>query len=758
MFVVPSDHDMVRRAHAIVIASALTSYTQLNDDGGIETVTPMSVEEVIKGSRLGSTLTVAEPGGEYDGRATVIPGVPRFEPGRRMLLFLSYIGQDRWAVTELVLGKFTFESDSVGQRLLVRDEDEIVGWDPDLRIHREPHRRADRFLRFVRSEAGGGTGVGDYFTGSNPLRLHAEAVPVPNIAPYTANSYTMLISGSTGSRWSVFPNAVNFLRGVSGEPGAPGGGDTAINAAFASWNNDCGSNVNYVYAGIDNGTHTQGLHGADGANTILFERDLSTWGVSPFTCSSNGYSGTLGIGGITTASGSNTVNGETFVTTQEADVEMNKGLANCTLLFNNGDFNSAVAHEVGHTLGFRHSDQNRSSDAACSTDPSLECSNTAIMKSFVSTGLNAALQAWDQHAVQAVYPGNICAPGTPPPCTPPSITSQPQSTTITSGASATLNVTATGTAPLSYQWYIGSSGNTASPIAGATSSSLIVSPTATTSYWVRVSNSCGSANSASATVTVTAPPPPPKGTADILWRNYSTGQDSIWLMQGTSVSSTVDLPKITDASWNPEATGDFDRDGNVDIVWRNYRTGDNTIWFMKGASYDHFVYLPAVTDLNWHIQAAADFNGDGYPDIVWRNYTTGQDTVWIMQGSTYTGFVFLPTVTDTNWHIQAAGDMNRDGNADLVWRNFATGDNTIWIMDRLTYVSFLYLPRVANTQWRIGGVGDVDGDGDLDIFWRNTVTGDNTVWYMNGTTYQSFVYLPAQPDTNWQMEGIANFQ
>lgn len=40
-------------------------------------------------------------------------------------------------------------------------------------------------------------------------------------------------------------------------------------------------------------------------------------------------------------------------------------------------------------------------------------------------------------------------------CTPPSITSQPQSQTITAGQTATLTVTATGTAPLSYQWYQG---------------------------------------------------------------------------------------------------------------------------------------------------------------------------------------------------------------------------------------------------------------------------------------------------------------
>jgi hypothetical protein len=506
-FVVPPDRELIRRADAIVIAIPLASYTQLNDEGGIETITPIRVEEVLKGEGIADALTVVEPGGEYHGRAEIIPGIPRFNASERLLLFLSRVGPERWAVTEIVLGKYAFRSGR-GTMLLLRDTNDIAGWDPDLTPHRERTRDAERFLQFIRTESRGGMGKEDYFV-RGPAITANDTAPAPrvtpNIAPYTATSYTMFISGSQGGRWAVFPSPVSFFSGTTQEPGAPGGGSTAITTAFTSWNNDCGSNVNYVYAGMDNGTHTQGLHAPDGANTILFERDLSTWGVGPFTCSGNSYSGTLGIGGITNASGTNVVNGETFSTTQEGDVEMNRGIANCTLLFNNGDWNSAVTHEVGHTLGFRHSDQTRDSAAGCSSDPSLECSAQAIMRSSIPNGLNAALQAWDQHAVQAVYPGNICAPG----CTVPAITSQPQSVTISSGQSVTLSVGASGTAPLLYQWYIGASGNTTSPIPGATGSSVQVSPTTTTTYWVRVSNACGAADSTSATVTVTVPPPPP---------------------------------------------------------------------------------------------------------------------------------------------------------------------------------------------------------------------------------------------------------
>src|SRR5205807_9992432 len=97
------------------------------------------------------------------------------------------------------------------------------------------------------------------------------------------------------------------------------------------------------------------------------------------------------------------------------------------------------------------------------------------------------------------------------PCTPSSITTHPSLATIAPGGSATLTVIAAGTAPISYQWYTGTSGNTASPILNATNASVTVSPAATTSYWVRVSNSCNQTgnNSTTAVVTVSASCPAP---------------------------------------------------------------------------------------------------------------------------------------------------------------------------------------------------------------------------------------------------------
>jgi len=85
----------------------------------------------------------------------------------------------------------------------------------------------------------------------------------------------------------------------------------------------------------------------------------------------------------------------------------------------------------------------------------------------------------------------------------PQITAQPQSTTVTAGQTATFSVTATGTAPLSYQWMMN-----ATAISGATSATYTTPATATSnsgeSFTVKVSNSVGTITSSAAKLTVNA--------------------------------------------------------------------------------------------------------------------------------------------------------------------------------------------------------------------------------------------------------------
>ena len=87
----------------------------------------------------------------------------------------------------------------------------------------------------------------------------------------------------------------------------------------------------------------------------------------------------------------------------------------------------------------------------------------------------------------------------------PSIVTQPANKSVTAGQPATFNVTATGTAPLAYQWK-----RNGGDISGANSASYTISGTTASDngaqFAVTVSNSVSSATSTAATLTVGVPP------------------------------------------------------------------------------------------------------------------------------------------------------------------------------------------------------------------------------------------------------------
>jgi hypothetical protein len=123
----------------------------------------------------------------------------------------------------------------------------------------------------------------------------------------------------------------------------------------------------------------------------------------------------------------------------------------------------------------------------------------------------------------------------------PSITAQPSSRSVAPGASATFSVTATGTAPLGYQWKRANPGSsTFTNITGATSASYTVTNVTTamsgTRYQVVVSNSISSVTSNSATLTVTSSGSAPTITVQPINTTVHVGNNATFtvLASGTS--------------------------------------------------------------------------------------------------------------------------------------------------------------------------------------------------------------------------------
>jgi len=128
----------------------------------------------------------------------------------------------------------------------------------------------------------------------------------------------------------------------------------------------------------------------------------------------------------------------------------------------------------------------------------------------------------------------------------PSITQQPANQTVSAGQTATFSVTATGTAPLSYQWQKGTTA-----ISGATSANYTTPATTTadngTQYGVVVSNPVGSVTSNPATLTVNAA----SATTDVLTYHNDIARTGQNLTETTLTTASVTSAKFGKLGFYP---------------------------------------------------------------------------------------------------------------------------------------------------------------------------------------------------------------
>ena len=155
----------------------------------------------------------------------------------------------------------------------------------------------------------------------------------------------------------------------------------------------------------------------------------------------------------------------------------------------------------------------------------------------------------------------IGAPGSgsegPPPVTGPAITTQPASQEVQSGTAVVLSIAASGD-DLTYQWYTGNSGDTASPVAGATGSTFTTGAlSASTNFWAQVTNAGGTANSDTAVINVTALAVPLilDGSGDIAGENIQHPNGNVFdqiLLTGESIQLQARPGQITRVSFMDE--------------------------------------------------------------------------------------------------------------------------------------------------------------------------------------------------------------
>jgi len=210
----------------------------------------------------------------------------------------------------------------------------------------------------------------------------------------------------------------------------------------------------------------------------------------------------------------------------------------------------------------------------------------------------------------------------------PSITIQPASQTVAVGQTATFSVTASGTAPLTYQWK-----SDGAPV-GSAISATYATPATTTSesgtlFTVVVSNSMGTATSTAATLTVNAPAAAITLTATHLTMEQGEPVPPLIWTQSAYPTTCTGYPTLITAATSSSTPGTYPISASAGTFactgYTNTYTGNNLVVIAddgNGAQINNSVtYPPGFTSgpstnpaINVTSNSTCDMVGDGVTD------------------------------------------------------------------------------------------------------------------------------------------------
>jgi hypothetical protein len=316
----------------------------------------------------------------------------------------------------------------------------------------------------------------------------------------------------TGTRWNSSSTTMHLQLGPAAAALSDGSSSWGASAedALNTWNSYLGT---FRFNVVRDSTVTRAQ--GNGTNNVFFSGDVygTAWGT-----------GVLAVT-LTYSAGTSQTETDVLFNTQFNWNSYRGALRYTSTGAPIYDFHRVAMHEFGHVLGLDHPDENGQSV-------------TALMNSRISA--LDALAADDISGGQSIYGATASTT-----VSPPVITSQPASRTVTAGSVTSFNVSVSSAAPVSYQWL-----KNGGFIAGATSSTLAFNSASSSdagSYVVVVSNSAGSITSAAATLTVTTPPPttvtpsppPPPPQSVVVAPTIATQPTSAIVNAGSAVSFTV---------------------------------------------------------------------------------------------------------------------------------------------------------------------------------------------------------------------------
>ncbi len=545
----PTDAQLVDRSDAIVSGTVLSATGIEGERGMISTRYRFLVDETIKGALLaGSTVDIVELGGSLGDRFLLVPGSAVYAPGEHALAFLRRGSNSTFYTANMTFGHLRFaEGDAlIREAICTIDEHE----------HVSAPLPAAEYVRWVKESLKG-------VVAPLPMRTAAlERSFVPQANANTASQFCLIVTDVANVtkpvRWPGCENPAAACPTISLQYNNLQGSvdvNLAVSKAAAAWTNEPAAAIKLS----NGGTTAISTLTPDAINAVDFSSSQSDF-PSSWCDAGNGCALIYGNGGNTFNGESFHSIVEMDILVKPGAFSQTKVESILTHEFGHG---IGLKHAEGWPAPPTSSNasvmlssfnagngallQDRDREAVATVYGSGLCFPVAISSvtgnrtvtpgdtvqlSVIATGSNLTYQWYagssgNTSTLVATTAGYVTPPITavrtywvrvsnscgspqdsatitltPAQCNAPAFTQNLSSQTITANTSVPLQVVVAGSATLTYQWYQGAAGVTTTPV-GTNSNAFTTPPlTTTTSYWVRVANSCGTIDSAVAVLTV----------------------------------------------------------------------------------------------------------------------------------------------------------------------------------------------------------------------------------------------------------------